>query len=306
MSWVWIPITIVAALSQTLRNAAQRHLITELGTLGATFVRFSYGFPFAVVWLLVVWSVFDAPVFSPPPGAYGAFLLWTSFGAAMQIIATACLLKAMAARNFVLGVAYSKTEVLQVTLFGLIILGDHITWLTVCAGVLATVGVVLVSLPASARSLRVFFVGWATPAALSGLASGAAFALSAVGYRGAALELSAFGPLASAALTLFWAQLIQTLLLGAWLLVRSPAVVLAVLRAWRLSFAAGFLGALASALWFTAFALEPVAHVRTLGMIELIFSVVISARLFRERFAPIEGLGLLLLSTGLLTIMISG
>ena len=198
----------------------------------------------------------------------------------------------------------NAVQQIQVALFGLVILGDRISWLTASAGVLATIGVILMSLPANARSPRMFLVGWATPAALSGLASGAAFALSAVGYRGAALELAALGPIASAALSLFWAQLIQTLLLGGWLLLRSPAVVVAVLRAWRLSLAAGFLGALASALWFTAFALEPVAHVRTLGMIELIFSILISARLFRERFSAVEWVGLVLLSIGLLTAVI--
>jgi hypothetical protein len=37
------PITIWAAFAQTVRNAAQRHLTAELGTLGATLVRFLYG-----------------------------------------------------------------------------------------------------------------------------------------------------------------------------------------------------------------------------------------------------------------------
>jgi len=36
--WLWIPITLWAAFAQTLRNAAQRHLTADLGTLGATLV----------------------------------------------------------------------------------------------------------------------------------------------------------------------------------------------------------------------------------------------------------------------------
>ena len=55
-SWLWIPITLWAAFAQSLRNAAQRHLTRELGTLGATSVRFVYGLPFAAAWLaLTLW-----------------------------------------------------------------------------------------------------------------------------------------------------------------------------------------------------------------------------------------------------------
>ena len=47
-AWAWIPIVICAALAQTLRNAAQRTLTADVGTLPATLVRFLYGLPFAV------------------------------------------------------------------------------------------------------------------------------------------------------------------------------------------------------------------------------------------------------------------
>src|SRR3981189_722762 len=49
LPWAWIPITLGAALAQTLRNAAQRHLTGDLGALGATLVRFFYGLPFAAL-----------------------------------------------------------------------------------------------------------------------------------------------------------------------------------------------------------------------------------------------------------------
>ena len=54
------------------------------------------------------------------------------------------------------------------------------------------------------------------------------FALSAVGYRGAALTMPSTGFALAAAYTLFWAQLVQTVALGGWLLMRRPLVVVAV------------------------------------------------------------------------------
>jgi drug/metabolite transporter (DMT)-like permease len=59
------------------------------------------------------------------------------------------------------------------------------------------------------------------------------------------------------------------------------------------------MGAAATAGWFTAMAIEPIAHVRTLGLIELLFSLIVSRRVFRERLREIEWMGMLLLAAGL-------
>ena len=112
-----------AALAQTLRNAAQRHLTAELGTLGATLVRFLYGLPFAVAWLVVL----DAQSGVARPAIPLSFPAWVMLGASTQIIATALLLRTMADRSFALGVAYSKTEVVQVAIIGFILLGDPVS-----------------------------------------------------------------------------------------------------------------------------------------------------------------------------------
>src|SRR3990172_3131681 len=125
--WLWIPLTVWAGFAQTLRNAAQRHLITDLGTLGATLVRFLYGLPFAALWLVIVLAAEDTGARAPDAG----FIAWVLGGAVSQIAATALLLRVMAERNFTLGVAYSKTELAQVAVFGLVFLGDPISPLAV-------------------------------------------------------------------------------------------------------------------------------------------------------------------------------
>ena len=301
LSWAWIPITIGAALAQTLRNAAQRHLTGDLGALGATLVRFFYGLPFAALWLVVAWLA--ATGGRPLPPATPAFLGWTVVASLSQIAATALLLRCMEERNFALGVAYAKTELIQVAVFGLVLLGDRVSLFTVGAIVVATVGVLLVSLPAGERSLRSILAGWGSRAALLGVGSGAAFGMAAVGYRGAALALDTPSIVVAAAYSLVWAQSLQTILLGGYLLWREARVVVAVLRTWRVSMLAGAMGAIGSACWFTAMALEPVANVRTLGLIELYFSYVVSRRVFRERLRPAELAGFVLLALGLIGIV---
>ena len=301
LSWAWIPITLGAALAQTLRNAAQRSLTGELGALGATLVRFLYGLPFALIWLAIAWVVFAGG--DGWPAITMSFLSWTVVAAISQIVATALLLRNMEERNFAIGVAYSKSEIIQVAVFGLVLLGDTVSAPAVASIVIATVAVMLLSLPAGHHSLSAVVRGWASRSALLGLGSGAAFGMAAVGYRGAALALHTPSIVFAAAESLVWAQTFQTALLGGYLIWCERAVVAAVIRAWRVSMLAGAMGAVGSACWFTAMAMQPVAQVRTLGLIELYFSYLVSRRIFREQLGAAELAGLVLLALGLVGIV---
>lgn len=296
--WLWIPVTIGAALAQTLRNTAQRHLTGALGTLGATLVRFLYGLPFAALWLGVVYGTGGSPL--PVPTL--EFVGWVLLGAGCQITATVLLLRVMVERNFTLGVAYSKSEIIQIAVFGLVFLGDPVSPVAGAAIALGTLGVLLLSPADPRRPLRALLVGWTARPALLGLASGTGFALAAVGYRGAALALGAAPFLLAAAYTLVAAQLLQTVLLGGWLLQRDAGVIRALLRAWRASLFAGFMGAAASGGWFTAMTIEPAAHVRTLGLIELLFSYAVSRRVFQERLSRRELVGIAILTLALVVV----
>lgn len=302
MDWLWIPITVWAALAQTVRNAAQRSLVASLGTLGATLVRFLYGLPFALLWLAAV----AAATGEPMPQLEPAFFAWVALGALAQIAATALLLAAMQERNFALGVAYSKTEVLQTAVFATVFLGDPLGAIGATAVLAATLGVLLLSPVDRERPLRTLLEGWTSRASLLGIGSGAGFALAAVGYRGAALALPGSGFLIAAAAALAAAQLLQTLALGGFLALRDPGAIAGALREWRRSLVAGFMGAAASAGWFTAFALAPAAHVRTLGLVELVFSYAVSRRFFRERLTRLEAAGMWLLALGVGAIAFAG
>ena len=123
---LWAVFTLIAAAAQTARNAMQRELTATLGTVGATHVRFLFGFPFALVFLA---GVMLCDRLRPAASAAG-FWLWVIAGALTQIGATATMLSVMGERSFVVAYAYIKTEPVQVALFGLIFLGDKITLLS--------------------------------------------------------------------------------------------------------------------------------------------------------------------------------
>lgn len=297
-AWAWIPITLWAAFAQTVRNAAQRGLTSQAGTLAATLARFLYGLPFALAWVLAMHAAGAGPV----PAFDAGYFAWVAMGAVAQLLATAFLLQAMQQRNFIVGVAFSKTEVLQVALLSTLFLHEVPTWLAALAMLLATLGVVLLSLPpgkAATAAAGGDGGGGSGKAVLFGLASGACFALSAVGFRGAALALPGSSPWLQGGWGVLWAQLLQSLLLGGWLVARNPQALVTIARVWRLSVLAGMMGALASIGWFTAMAIRPAADVRTLGLVEVFFSYLVSRRIFREKLRPAERWGLALVLLGL-------
>lgn len=303
-AWAWIPIVISAALFQTIRNAAQRSLAVELGTLAATLVRFLFGLPFAVFWLLVVMQLL--PAGSTAPAFSTGYFAWLILGAMAQIAATSFLLLAMKERNFVTAVAFAKTEVLQVAVFASLFLGEIPSVWAAAAMLLASAGVVMLSVPRGAVA------GGGSPgpgfgfrfgkAAWFGLASGAGFALASVGYRGAALTLPGVSPWLIGAWGVVIAQLLQTALLGGWIAARTPAVLPKIALAWKLSSVAGTMGALASIGWFTAFAMRPAVDVKTLSLIEVLFSYLVSRKLFGEHMSRAEKIGLVLIALGLVVI----
>src|SRR5205823_2285305 len=177
-SWLWALFTIIAAAAQTVRNATQRELTAKLGTVGATHVRFLFGFPFALLFLIGVMFAVGQSLPRPPL----VFWPWVIDGFLAQIAATALMLAAMNDRSFVVIYAYIKAEPVYVALFGLVFLGDVVTPAMALAILVATTGVVIMALkPSAAMDLR---------ATLLGIGAGATFGLSAIGYRGAILSLS--------------------------------------------------------------------------------------------------------------------
>ena len=299
--WLWIALTIGAALAQTFRNAAQRHLTATLGTLGATLVRFLYGLPFTLVWLAAV-ATFGHFAW---PELHRVFLGWVLLGAVLQLAAAALLLQVMKERNFALGVAYSKTDAILVALFAFLILGEVVAPVVAVAIGTGTLGVLLLS-PADPRHpILALLTGWTSRSALLGIACGANFAFSGVCYRAAALALPDTHFTMAAAVILVIAQTVQTVGLGGWLLARQANTVVLIFREWRTSLFAGCMGATASIGWFTAVAIEPIAHVRTLALIELVFVYIVSHRFFREKIAPREFAGMALLALGLAIVTIA-
>jgi drug/metabolite transporter (DMT)-like permease len=221
------------------------------------------------------------------------FWLWLLLGALSQIIATGLMLLAMNDRSFVVTTAYLKTEAIQTAVFGFVFLGDHLTWLKVQAIVIATVGVVITALrPDGGKSFAEL------KPTIIGLVAAAAFALSAVGFRGAIIAVPGVSFVTASSFTLVLGLFVQTLILTIYLLWRAPKVLRSILGLWRPSLLAGFMGAFASQFWFLSFALTAAANVRTLALIEVLFAQGVAYYSFKQPVSPRELFGIVLIVIG--------
>src|SRR5471032_177974 len=286
---LWIPFTVTAALGQVGRNAMQRQLTGPLGTWGATNIRFLFGFPFSILFFTVVMAVSGDPL----PWPTAVFWPWLLVGALCQIVATGLMLLAMNDRSFVVTTAYLKTEAIQTAIFGFVFLGDHLTLLKVIAILIATAGVVIAALRPGAEK------GFADlKPTLLGLAAAAAFALSAVGFRGAVIVVSDVSFVTAASFTLVFGLFVQTLALSIYLLARAPDVIRKIFGLWKPSLLAGFTGAFASQFWFLAFALTAAANVRTLALVEVLFAQAVAYYSFKQPLSARELSGIALIVIG--------
>jgi drug/metabolite transporter (DMT)-like permease len=285
---LWAVFTLIAAAAQTARNAMQRELTATLGTVGATHVRFLFGFPFALIFLAGVAMATGRAL--PHPSL--EFWPWIVAGALTQIAATALMLAAMNERSFVVAYAYIKTEPVQVALFGLIFLGDKLTPLAAAAIVIGTAGVVVMSLKPGASRLATL------RSTLIGIGAGTMFALSAIAYRGAILALHHPDFVLPATFTLATGLVMQAALLSLYLALRDPAVLRDIARAWKPSLFAGFMGAFASEFWFLGFAITSAANVRTLALVEVLFAQGVTRFVFKQPTTGRELVGIVLVVVG--------
>lgn len=290
---LWIPITIAAAILQNIRSSLQKYLVGQLSTNGATFSRFLFGLPIAIV-ILFGLTLTGKPL----PHLNEEFLIFMIIGGLAQIVATSLLIYSFRLRNFAVGTAFSKTEVIQAALFGFVVLGDGIDLYSLVAMAISFAGIVLLT---SHKGLR---GGIFNLSAGVGLVCGALFGIAAIGYRAASLALPTGDFIIRAATTLALVISFQTVVMVIWLMLCEPGQITKVIKSWRISGLVGVSGSLASFGWFAAMTLQNAAFVKALGQVEILFTIVVSVVFFGERLSIRELSGIILTSFGIVLLLL--
>ncbi|MBT6123370.1 MAG: DMT family transporter [Candidatus Puniceispirillum sp.] len=298
---LWVLLAILAAATQALRTAVQKKMTPQLGSYGASYIRFSYSFPFA--WLIVL--AYMALVNVGMPSLSPMFWFWITVAAVTQIAFTILLIMLFSHRSFAAAVAFSKTEVLQAALFEAIILGVIANLQTAFAIALGVVATIMLSLAKASLASRSVMSTIFSKQTGFGLGAGAFLGFCTVAYGAAIKHIPTDDVMLNAGLAAAIAVTIQTVGFGAWLYAIKRHELIASLVHWRDGAMAGFWGTLCSLFWFAAFAMHAVAPVRAVGQIELLMSIGFSFFYFKEKINLTELIAMALLAISIILVLLA-
>ena len=282
----WILFTLLAAFSQSWRNAFQSRLSKEMNVTGVTLSRFLWASPLAAFYLLslYIYQPVSLPIFT----TYSyLFIVGASI---MQIIATGLMVVLFKQKNFAIGAGLAKSEAPVAAFLGVLFFGTSLSlsllgWVGVAVGAIA---VFMLSCPDGIRSLSL-------KTALIGLACSTSFALTSLWIREASLTLDIPFP-HRAAWVLLLVITLQTLVLVAYMLVKDRSTLKTMFTKPKLvimTSIASFIGSLG---WFSAMSLQTVPLVKTLGQVEVFFTMLISLFWLKERIKRKDILALILIA----------
>ena len=296
---LWISFSVAAAVFQTLRFMLQKVMAKQtLSAAGATFARFLYSAPLIVV----LTTLYLSQTGQAWPDLSPQFWMFAATGGLAQVLATVCVVLVFKSRNFAVGITFKKTEVILAVLVGIVVLGDQVSWQGLGAIVLGLIGVLLLSSPTQigAWNWRMMF----NRATGLGILSGALFAVSAVTYRGASLQLDMADHWGRAGVTLAMVTSMQLTGMAIYLFLRERGEISAVWQARRVAGWIGILSMAGSFCWFTAFTLQNAAYVKAVGQIELIFSLLVTVLFFKEKISLREWIGVAVLGMSVLGMVV--
>jgi len=223
------------------------------------------------------------------------FIYYTFLGAIFQVIFTLLLLYLFKFSNFVVGTSLSKTEVIQIAIFEYIILKDKLNLFGIIGIIVATIGVIVITI----KDVKLFFRNFFSKVTLIGLTTGLILGLSVVYFRAAALSLENFSSNFDKAITtLFFGLFIQTAVVTTYLLIFEKSEFKKFYQNKVEICFTGLAGFLATLSWFFAFTLIQASFVRAVGQIEILFSYMSSKYLFKEKITFIEIMGIIIFISG--------
>ena len=297
---LWAVIAIIAAIAQSLRTVCQKLLIPHVGELGASFSRFIYGITFAWLWVLTICLMTDNSL----PNISFLFIAFVGLAGILQIVFTILLIMMFNHRNYAIGIALSKTEILQTAILEAIIIGYTASFSIIGAISMGLIGIALLSYQKvefkNGVKSHLFF----SPPHFLGIGAGAALALANIFYFKATILLNSDLLVINASFTAAISISLQTIFLGSYLVFREPAQLMLCLANWKIGFFVGITAVISSTAWFFAFAMFHLGAVRAVGQIELIISILFSWFFLNEKITLLELIGISILGVSIVIVLL--
>ena len=295
----WVLITAIASLSQTLRSVFQKNIIEDVGVLASAYSRFIFALPFVALLAVFFLDIEEFLILKNLSVKTWFFLVTASI---CQILFTIILIKLFTLRSFAIGVAFSKTEVIQTTLLEIIIIGFILTSHVLLAIIIGFIGMLFMSkqkLIGNVGHSRLFL-----QQVILGVSCGIFLGLSSVLYK-VALDSVAIDLIYKKVIVLsFLALAIQSVIFGTYIVISDEKKNLDKLfNIWKKGLPVGFFGCSATFCWFYAFSLVDATLVRAVGQLEIVFSVLMSYIFYKERITGFELIGMSLITISILALL---
>lgn len=287
----WIFFTLLAAFMQSWRNAFQSHLSADVKTAGVTLARFLWASPIAALYLWILYQVdpVELPTFN------FTFIKFVVGAAMMQILATALMVKLFKFNNYAVGAGLAKSEALVAAILGMIFFGTHLSLLGWFGVLIGGIAIFLMSIQSSYRQISI-------PTILLGLSSGSSFALTSLWVREASLSLELPFPHCAAWVLLLVISL-QTIVLVSFLLLKDPQTLKVLWSKPKMTLLTSVSSCIGSMGWFSAMSLQAVPYVKTLGQVEIFFTMLISVFWLKQKVRIKDGLGLIMVAVAAVMVM---
>ena len=291
---IWIAFTLLAAFMQAIRTAGQKTLSVHLNAIATTGVRYLYALPFAIIYLLFIVEYRQQSI----PALNNDFLQYALIASVMQILGTACLVAAFNYRNFAVATSLAKTEAIQVAVIGALVFSASMSLLGWVSVIIGVVGVIILSkVKFTVKDL------FQNPGAGYGLASGLGLAVTTLLIRESSLALNT-DLMISAAVTLVFMITVQSIISVMYVAMQDKKQLLLMFTHWRLCLFVGVTSVLGSIGWFTGASYQNAAYVKALGQVEFFITLFLTYRIFKEKIAMKEYLGMALVIASVVILLI--
>ena len=295
----WVLITAIASLSQTLRSVFQKNLIEDVGVLASAYSRFIFALPFVALLSVLFLDTRELVILKNLSSSTWFFLIVASI---CQILFTIVLIKLFTLRSFAIGVAFSKTEVIQTTLLEIIIVGFILTSQVLLAIIIGFIGMLFMSKQKliGNQGYNTLFFKQVT----LGVSCGIFLGLSSVLYKVALDSVTSDLIYKKVLILSCLALAFQSAIFGIYILVTEGTQnVLKLILKWKRGLPVGFFACAATFCWFYAFSLVDATLVRAVGQLEIVFSVFLSVIFYKERITGFELIGMSLITISILALL---
>jgi len=295
---MWALLTISAIFFQIIRNLEQKKLHKDLDVFTTSWSRFILPFPFAII---AVISTFQSYNFE--------FFHYILINALFQILGNIFLIKTIQTKNFGVGIAFSKTEIIQALILGFLLYNFRFNFNEILAIFIAFIGIILLA-KIDFKNFKDFTKSLKNIASLYGILCGFCFGITSYNIQFASNYLisDGFNSIKASTLVLLYTIFFQNIF---FIIFKSfqkrlfsdvkKLFLIDNYRKFLLTSLSSFVGSIC---WYGAYSIGNVIHVKTVGQLEIIASMLVAKFHFKEKNSIKENLGIIFIIIAILLIIL--